>query len=108
MVFAQPVSAETLAEARNKISGLEVEVSGLIGTGLNMMDDEALAFRDEQKNTYEVVFDAGREARKKLSGCKFEILGAGSPCPIKGKAEIELSGSDIRLIIFDVQVTSNP
>ncbi len=100
--------AETLDDLLKRFAGSEVEISGHIGTGLNIMDDEALSFRDKTKVVYPVVFDAGREARKKLDGCEFAIFGGGSPCEITGKAEIEMDGAAIRLIIFEVTNLADP
>ena len=94
--------AETLGEARGDLIGREVDISGHIGRGLELMDDQALTFRDADGTIYPVVFDAGRTARKSLEGCEFAMFGGGSPCKMAGKAEIELEGSRIRLIIFEV------
>lgn len=107
-LLAQPLSAETLSEWRQKAAGIEVEVSGHIGSGLDIMDDEALSLRDEEGHVYSVVFDAGREVRKKLEGCKFAIFGGGSPCALRGKAEIELDGARLRLILFEVDEIDAP
>ena len=71
------------------------------------MDREALSFRDEANAIYPVIFDAGRTARKQLEGCKFEMFG-GTPCALTGKAEIELDGAQIRLIIFEVTNIAAP
>ncbi len=99
---------ETLPELRSRISGSEIMVEGHIGTGLDMMDDEALVFRDADGATYEVVFDAGRDARKALNGCKFAMFGGGSPCALAAKAEVELDGSNLRLIVFEVTTIAAP
>lgn len=104
---AGTMQATTLPELRKSITGQEVEVSGFIGTGLDLMDAEALTFRDSDKTNYAVVFDAGRDARKKLEGCKFEMFG-GTPCAMTGKAEIELDGARMRLIIFDITTIAAP
>ncbi|MDP3197650.1 hypothetical protein [Tabrizicola sp.] len=103
-----PAAAETLAELRNGLTGREITVSGHIGTGLDIGDDEALSFRDLDGNTYPVVFDAGRTARKTLEGCKFAMFGGGSPCAMDGKAELELDGSRLRLIIYEVASIAPP
>ncbi len=100
--------AETLDDLLKRFAGSETEISGHIGTGLNIMDDEALSFRDKTKVVYPVVFDAGRDARKALEGCKFAMFGGGSPCELTGKAEIEMDGSAIRLIIFEVTNIADP
>jgi hypothetical protein len=100
--------AETLEQLRARIAGVEVDVTGHIGTGLDLMDDEALAFRDSAGTGYNVVFDAGREARKALEGCEFAMFGGGSPCAITAKAEIEWDGSNLRLIIFEVVSIAPP
>lgn len=106
--WSSSASAETLADLRNRIAGIEVQITGHIGSGLDLMDDEALAFRAEDEITYPVIFDAGREARKALDGCKFAMFGGGSPCALNGKAEIELDGSRIRLIVFEVTSIAPP
>lgn len=106
--LAGPTFAETLVELRGRIAGSEVMVAGQIGSGLNMMDDEALAFRDADGTTYEVVFDAGREARKALDGCKFALFGGGTPCALTARAEVELDGANLRLIVFEVQAIAAP
>jgi hypothetical protein len=106
--FSTAVSGETLSELRARVSGVEVLIEGHIGTGLVMMDDEALVFRDADEIVYTVVFDAGRTARKSLEGCKFAMFGGGSPCAFAGKAEIELDGAQIRLIIFEVTAIGTP
>lgn len=102
------LGAETLGDLIKRVAGSEVEISGYIGSGLNIMDSEALNFRSADKVVYEVVFDAGREARKKLVGCKFAVFGASSPCAITGKAEVEMNGSSLRLIIFEVTSLADP
>ncbi|MBN8633075.1 MAG: hypothetical protein J0L76_19755 [Rhodobacterales bacterium] len=94
--------AETLAELRKDLTGRELAVAGHIGSGLDIGDDEALSFRDIEGNVYPVVFDAGRTARKSLEGCKFAIFGGGSPCAMDGKAEVELYGSRLRLIVYEI------
>lgn len=106
--FSTALSGETLSEFRERTGGVEVTIEGHIGTGLFMMDEEALAFRDVEEIVYAVVFDAGREARKSLEGCRFAMFGGGSPCALSGKAEIELDGSQVRLIIFEVSTIGKP
>ena len=105
---AYPISAETLGDLIKWTTGSEVEIVGHIGTGLNIMDDDALNFRDQDKVLYGVVFDAGRDARKQLEGCKFAMFGGGSPCAITAKAEVEMDGSNMRLIIFEVSTIAAP
>lgn len=97
-----PATAETLAELRAGLGGREITVNGFIGAGLDISDDEALSFRDPEGNVYPVIFDAGRTARKSLEGCEFAMFGGGSPCSLEGKAEVELDGSRLRLIIYEV------
>lgn len=99
------IAAETLSELRENIGGREVTISGHIGTGLEMMDNEALSFRDGDGNIYPVVFDAGRDARRQLEGCKFAMFGGGTPCALEGMAEIELDGSRLRLIVYAVTIS---
>jgi hypothetical protein len=108
LASAGAATGETLQDLRQRIAGSEVEIAGHIGTGLELLDDEAIAFRDAEGNVYPVVFDAGREARRKLEGCKFAMFGGGSPCAMSGKAEIELDGSRIRLVVFEVTGISAP
>jgi hypothetical protein len=108
MMLPLSAGAETLADLRTKMSGAEVEITGHIGTGLDMMDKEALHFRDAEGTTYQVVFDAGRDARKKLAGCEFAMFGGGKPCAFSGKAELEWNGSQLRLIVFEVSQISPP
>ena len=100
--LGSPAAAETLAELRTGLTGREVAVTGHIGSGLDLGDDEALSFRDAEGNVYPVIFDAGRTARKALEGCEFAMFGGGSPCAMDGKAELELDGSRLRLIIYEV------
>ncbi len=99
---AVPAASETLEELRAGLAGREIGIAGHIGSGLDLGDDEALSFRDAEGNVYPVVFDAGRAARKALDGCKFQMFGGGSPCMMEGKAEVELDGSRIRLIVYEV------
>ncbi len=94
--------AETLSDLRTSFVGREIAIAGHIGTSLDLGDEEALIFRDAEGNIYPVTFDAGRKARKSLEGCKFAMFGGGSPCAMEGKAEVELDGSHIRLIIYEV------
>jgi hypothetical protein len=101
-VLGAPAGAETLAELRAGLTGREIAVTGHIGSGLDIGDDEALSFRDAEGNVYPVVFDAGRTARKSLEGCKFAMFGGGSPCAMDGKAEVELDGSRLRLIVYEI------
>jgi hypothetical protein len=108
LVTAAALPAETLSELRAAITGREITVSGHIGTGLELMDNEALAFRGDDGVTYPVVFDAGRNARKSWDGCKFAMFGGGSPCAMSGSAEVELDGSRIRLIIYEVDSITAP
>jgi hypothetical protein len=69
LAFGTAASGEALSELRARVGGVEVSIEGHIGTGLLMMDEEALAFRDIDEVVYTVVFDAGRTARKSLEGC---------------------------------------
>ena len=108
LFVAPPGWAGTLADLRKSVTGQEVEITGYIGTGLNMMDKEALSFRDESKTVYPVVFDAGRAARKQLEGCQFSMFSGGTPCAMTGKAEIELDGATLRLIIFELSNIAAP
>lgn len=98
-----PGLQDTLAE----IAGREVIARGHIGSGLDFTDDEALSFALPDRTTFAVVFDAGREARRQLEGCEFEMFG-GTPCPATVKAEIEMEGSRVRLIIFEVMEIGPP
>jgi hypothetical protein len=108
LATAGAASGETLQDLRQRVAGSEVDIAGYIGTGLELMDDEALAFRDAEGNVYPVIFDAGRDARRKLEGCKFAMFGGGSPCAMSGKAEIGLDGSRVRLIVFEVSDIAAP
>ena len=103
-----PVGAETLGELRTGLTGREVGIAGHIGSGLDIGDDEALSFRDAEGNFYPVIFDAGRTARKALEGCVFAMFGGGSPCAMDGKAEVELDGSRLRLIVYEVSRIDPP
>ena len=103
-----PAAAETLAELRTGLVGREITVTGHIGAGLDISDNEALSFRDQEGNIYPVIFDAGRTARKSLEGCEFAMFGGGSPCAMDGKAEVELDGSSLRLIVYEVDRIDPP
>ncbi len=107
-VLANAAQAETLAELRTGLVGREISVTGHIGAGLDIADDEALAFRDAEGNVYPVVFDAGRTARKALEGCRFAMFGGGSPCAMQGMAEVELDGARLRLIVYEVSKIDAP
>lgn len=108
LVGGTAAQAETLQDLCGRIVGAEVEITGHIGTGLDMTDDEALTFRDPEGTVYPVVFDAGRTARKSLEGCKFEMFSGGTPCAMSGKAEVELDGSRLRLIVYEVADIAAP
>lgn len=108
VITSQPVFAEMLGDLRARFAGAEVEIKGHIGSHLYMGDDETIGFRDEDGNAYPVIFDAGREARKKVEDCKFAMFTGGNPCAITGKAEIELNGSQIRLSIFELTSIEPP
>jgi hypothetical protein len=101
-------SLRTLGDVLVEVAGQEVSVEGSIGTGLDMMDSEALFFRSNEETVFPVVFDAGREVRRQLEGCRFAMFGGGTPCRMSGKAELEWSGSQLRLIIFDVESIEAP
>jgi hypothetical protein len=107
-ILAAPASAENLADLRARITGAEVTISGHIGTGLDIMDKEAISFRDADKVTYDVVFDAGREARRALEGCRFDMFQGGTPCAVTGRAEVQWNGARLRLILFEVTAMSAP
>ena len=100
-------SAETLDELRAGLAGREVSIAGFIGTGLVIGDDEALTFMDAERNSYPVVMDAGREARRATQGCRFQLFG-GTPCAMTGMAEIDLDGSRIRLILYEILSIEDP
>jgi hypothetical protein len=100
--FAFAQESQTVEETMASVAGLEVKIDGWIGTGLDMMEAEALGFRTREGVYFPVVFDAGREARRKLEGCRFQIFGGGTPCDMTGQAELEWDGSRLRLIIFEV------
>lgn len=110
LALAGPALAQSvpLAAALDAVNGQEVVIDGHIGTGLDITDNEALAFRGKAGSTFPVIFDAGREARKKLAGCKFALFGGGMPCAMKGKAEIVIEGSTIRLSIFEMERIDAP
>ena len=101
--LAGPASSESLDSVFLSISGREVEVSGWIGTGL-IYDLELL---DNYRRRFEVVFDAGREARRNLAGCEFGFFGS-NPCFMNGKAEIGFEGERMQLIIFEVTSIADP
>jgi len=100
-----PVFAEetlpSLEETVATINGKDVTVAGWIGSGLVLGDDEAISFALEDRTTFKVIFDAGRDARRQLEGCEFKFFG-GTPCPAVVNAEIEIDGSNIKLIVFDL------
>lgn len=100
--------AQTLSEWRSESEGIEVSITGHIGSGLDLMDEGALFFVDLERNTYPVVFDAGRNARKALEGCEFYAFGGGTPCAIEGMAEVDFDGSRIQLIIFQADEIGVP
>jgi len=106
--LAPPVGAETLTDLRTRIAGAEVTIAGHIGTGLEIMDKEAISFRDADKTVYDVVFDAGREARRALEGCKFDLFQGGTPCAVTGRAEVQWNGARLRLILFEVSSMTAP
>lgn len=107
-LLAAPAGAETLSDLRARITGLEVDLAGHIGRGLEIMDKEAISFRDADKTIYDVVFDAGREARRALEGCRFDLFQGGTPCAITGRAEVEWNGARLRLILFEVTSMAAP
>jgi hypothetical protein len=90
-------------QLRADLSGTDVTVQGYIGTGLDIMDDEAITLvMTSDRAAFPVVFDAGREARRQLDGCEFNSFTGGTPCLMTGKAGLEWDGGRIRLIIFAV------
>ncbi len=111
LALAAPAKAQEalppLPEILAGVAGQEVLIEGHIGTGLDLMDDEALAFRLPDGTVFPVVFDAGRDARRRLEGCRFQMFG-GTPCRMSGKAELEWDGSRLRLIVFALDVIEPP
>ena len=103
--LATPASAETLDQALASILGREVTVEGHIGA--DPLEPNAILFRTADGAVYPVVFDAGREARKQLPGCKFQLFG-GTPCRASVKAEIARDGAKIVLVIFEVTSIAPP
>ncbi|MFN4171392.1 MAG: hypothetical protein ACK4GW_06520 [Pseudorhodobacter sp.] len=108
LMLAAPAGAETLSDLRSRIAGTEISISGHIGTGLEIMDKEAISFRDADKTVYDVVFDAGREARRALEGCRFDLFQGGTPCAVTGRAEVQWNGARMRLILFEVDSLAAP
>ncbi len=96
-----PAGAEPLSDALNTLAGREVTIEGRIGTGLDITDDEALFFRNDL-GTFPVVFDAGRTARRSVETCEFGLFAGEGGCEMTGMAEIEIDGSRIRLIVYQV------
>ena len=95
---ASAVNALTLTQAVNKFGGTEVTASGEIGVGV--MSETDLSFKSVD-GTFDVLLDAGRKARKSLSGCKFTIF-SGANCKADIKAEISVKGNRIKLIVYEL------
>ena len=94
---------------RAGLAGTEVMLDGYIGTGLEIMDDEAINFVvPSDRATFAVVFDAGRDARRQLEGCVFNSFTGGTPCRITGRAELEWDGGRLRLILFALDTIAPP
>jgi len=91
-------NAQTLTQAVNKFSGTEITASGEIGIGV--MSETDLSFKSAD-GTFDVLLDAGRQARKSLSGCKFTIF-SGANCKANIKAEIKVKDNSIKLIVYEI------
>ncbi len=107
-LLPQALGAETLDAALSRVTGSEVEIDGHIGAGLDVTDSEAMFFKNTEGDVFPVILDAGRNVRKQLADCKFAIFGAGTPCRLKGKAEIQLDGAKVRLSLFETSEIGKP
>ncbi len=99
-IITVATNATTLQDAVNSINGKEVTVSGFIG--YSWASDEFVRFESEG-HVYDVILEAGRSARKTISGCKLKLFGSGG-CIANAKAEIQIKGDEITLLIFELTV----
>lgn len=88
------------------VDGKEVSIKGAIGTFIS----DTLKFGDTS-GIYDVIFDAGRNARKSIEGCEINLFSLqASNCFIEGKAEIVVDwnegdpgdGYPIKLSIYEM------
>jgi uncharacterized protein YaaQ len=98
VLLTTSVNALTLTEAIQKFNGTEITSSGEMG--FKTMSDTGLRFKSED-GRFDVLLDAGREARKSLAGCKFTIF-SGANCRADVKAEISVKDNEIVLIVYEV------
>ena len=99
-------SAETLAEVISGLSGREVTFTGFIGSGY--VGSPEFSLLDRNGTRYGVIFDAYRDTGPAIEECEFVGYTNEGACAIEGKAEIELDGSNIKLIVFEVTSLSPP
>jgi hypothetical protein len=107
-VLAAQEKLPTLDAVRDEVQGTEVYLQGYIGNGLVIGDDEAISFVAPDRIAYDVVFDAGREARKALAGCTFETFTGGTPCKVAGYGELEWDGPRLRVILYSIETLAPP
>lgn len=95
-----------IAGMYRELDGTELTSRGAIGT----MIGENLYFKNEL-GQFQVIFDAGREARRAIEGCELEWFGwQNSDCIVEIDAEISIDdtfefsqGVQPKLIIFGIR-----
>jgi hypothetical protein len=98
VLLTTSINALTLTEAIQKFNGTEITSSGEMG--FKKLSDTDLRFKSVD-GRFDVLLDAGRKARKSLSGCKFTYF-SGANCRADIKAEISVKDDEIVLIIYEI------
>jgi hypothetical protein len=107
--------AETTISVENRmkivyrgINGSEVELKGAIGTFIT----DQIKYADNS-GVYDVLLDAGRDARKSIEGCEIQLFAPEkSPCQIIGKGELVIdlddgnlgSGFGVKISIYELNL----
>lgn len=99
LMLVSPVWAQELkplAQMREEIKGQEVLAEGYLVIPMFMTD---IMFRSEAGDTYATKFAVDRELLANVEACVER-----GECPATLSAELEWRGSDLSLIVFDVQL----
>ena len=99
-------AVDQMAKIHASLQGKTITMRGAIGTLIG----DSLYFKNDH-GQFAVQFDAGRNARKSIGGCKLEWFGwANSDCIVEVDAEIAIKeaytfadGGEVKLIVYDVR-----
>lgn len=97
-LLAPPATGQTVAEVLSQIDGAEIEERGHF-----LVMPPVVRFRTESAGGFEVQLAVGREDLEALEQCESGPGENPYACSATVRAEIDASGSIVRLVVFEIR-----